>query len=241
MGIGRRIREAREKLGWTQKDLAGKIGVTSSSIANYEAETSHPKEPVLYALIEALQVDANFLFQDCVKIKEFLFTPDEKSLIENYRKLSRYDQETIRTLIQREHGRYEAVGLYHSIGDNCITLRLSDQPASAGKGVYLGPEAFTDIKVRKRPETCDADFVIRVSGDSMEPKYHDGDYLLIKTGEVSIGDIALVTLDGEGYIKRIGDGVLTSLNNHYKPIPLNDSVRVNGRVIGVLKPEWILG
>ena len=43
MGIGRRIREARELAGLTQKELARKIGVTSSAIANYENDTSHPK------------------------------------------------------------------------------------------------------------------------------------------------------------------------------------------------------
>lgn len=43
-----------------------KIGVTVSSITNYEKDNSHPKKPVMYALINALDVDANFLFQDCI-------------------------------------------------------------------------------------------------------------------------------------------------------------------------------
>lgn len=70
MGIGRRIKEAREKMGLTQRELANLIGVTGGAIANYENETSHPKENVMYALIDALEVDANFLFQDCVKPKQ---------------------------------------------------------------------------------------------------------------------------------------------------------------------------
>ena len=64
MGIGKRIREARENLGFTQKELAEIIGVTGPAITNYESETSHPKEPILYKLMDALHVDANFLFQD---------------------------------------------------------------------------------------------------------------------------------------------------------------------------------
>lgn len=67
VGIGRRIKEAREQAGLTQEQLGKMIGVTGSAITNYEKETSHPKEPVMYALINALGVDANFLFQDCVK------------------------------------------------------------------------------------------------------------------------------------------------------------------------------
>lgn len=70
IGIGKRIKEARLNKGLTQEMLALLVGVTKGAIANYENGTSHPKEPVMYALIDALGVDANFLFQDCVKIKK---------------------------------------------------------------------------------------------------------------------------------------------------------------------------
>ncbi len=43
MGIGYRIKEARENLGFTQTELGKLIGVTGSAITNYENETSHPK------------------------------------------------------------------------------------------------------------------------------------------------------------------------------------------------------
>ena len=59
MGIGKRIKEARERAGLTQEELGALVGVTGSAITNYEKGTSHPKEPVLYALINALHVDAN--------------------------------------------------------------------------------------------------------------------------------------------------------------------------------------
>ena len=64
MGIGKRIKEAREAKNYTQKQLSEYIGVTSSAVANYENDISHPKEEVLYKLIEKLNVDANYLFQD---------------------------------------------------------------------------------------------------------------------------------------------------------------------------------
>ena len=63
MGIGKRIKEARKLKGLTQTELANMIGVTPSAITNYENETSHPKEPVLYKLFEALGCDANFFFK----------------------------------------------------------------------------------------------------------------------------------------------------------------------------------
>lgn len=64
MGIGKKIKEAREELNLTQADLARLVGVTSSAITNYENEVSHPKEQVLYKLMDALKVDANYLFHD---------------------------------------------------------------------------------------------------------------------------------------------------------------------------------
>ena len=64
VGIGNRLRMARERAGLQQKQLAEMIDVAPSSITNYENETSHPKEEKLYALMKALDVDANYLFAD---------------------------------------------------------------------------------------------------------------------------------------------------------------------------------
>lgn len=105
MGIGRRIKEAREKKGLTQEELGKMIGVTGSAITNYEKETSHPKEPVMYALIEALDVDANFLFQDCVKIKEEPPSPEEMDHIKKYRLLDDYSKEAVDGLLDVEYRR----------------------------------------------------------------------------------------------------------------------------------------
>lgn len=82
---------------------------------------------------------------------------------------------------------------------------------------------------------------MRVKGDSMEPIYCDGDIVMISRERPGVGDIALVTMDGCGYIKRLGMGTLVSENKKYKPIPLDsDNVIVNGRAVGILQPEWIL-
>ncbi|WP_159450365.1 helix-turn-helix domain-containing protein [Clostridium merdae] len=98
MGIGKRIKEAREKLGLTQKELGDLLGVTGSAVTNYENEVSHPKEPIMYKMFEALQVDANYLFQDTMPENENSPAPanaetgeldkQEQTLIQNYRALN---------------------------------------------------------------------------------------------------------------------------------------------------------
>lgn len=104
MGIGKRIREARISEGRTQEELAAALGITKSAVANYENETSHPREGILYRLFEVLHVDANYLFQDVissVRPPEQL-SPEERSHIEKYRMLSDYAKQTLNILIDRE-------------------------------------------------------------------------------------------------------------------------------------------
>lgn len=91
MGIGKRLREAREMAGLTQEELGKLVGVTGSAITNYEKETSHPKEPVMYALFEALNVDPNYLFQDCVTIKDTKKTSDTNTIVSEEKALKIYN------------------------------------------------------------------------------------------------------------------------------------------------------
>lgn len=127
---------------------------------------------------------------------------------------------------------------------NVIPFRLSDQAASAGHGMYLGPESFSIIRVKDAglidPKTM---FGVPVSGNSMEPDFHDGDILVVQqNAEVHIGEIGLFTLGTEGYVKKMGIETLISINPKYKPIkiPRDEYFKCNGKVIDTLDPEDIL-
>lgn len=104
MGIGYRIKEAREALGLTQIELGDIVGVTGSSITNYEKETSHPKEQIIYRLIEALKVDANYLFQDCVKLPKESndVTLSEYKHIKKYRALDTHGKKMVDFTLNEE-------------------------------------------------------------------------------------------------------------------------------------------
>jgi hypothetical protein len=100
MGIGKRIREAREHLNMTQSELAQKVGVTTSAITNYETGVSHPKEPVLYRLFEALGCDANYLFQDAIKSSRAIsLSCTETELLKKYRQLPDSGKQAVDTMI----------------------------------------------------------------------------------------------------------------------------------------------
>lgn len=90
MSIGSRITEARKRLDLTQEALAEKIGVTKGAIANYENGVSVPKTAIMYRLFDALDVDANFLYQDdmITPARPAPVSIDEARLLSVYRTLS---------------------------------------------------------------------------------------------------------------------------------------------------------
>lgn len=233
MGIGLRIREAREKLGLTQKELGRRIGVTPSAVANYENGISHPKKPVLYRLLKVLEVDANYLYQDISAARAPL-SPAERAHLDRYRALDRYGRDLVDTVLLKEHAR--AAGA-------TLTLPFFQDKVSAGLGNFVGNNTTEQLSIRLLPETSGSDYVVQVTGDSMEPEFRDGDLVLVHSQpEVDLGEVGLWILNGDGYIKQRGREGLLSLNPRYAPIPIGkeDSVQCCGKVLRRLKQEWVL-
>lgn len=57
-----RIKECREALGITQKELAKRLAIIQSIVANWESETALPRSRDLPALAKALNVEISDLF-----------------------------------------------------------------------------------------------------------------------------------------------------------------------------------
>ncbi len=120
------------------------------------------------------------------------------------------------------------------------SIGLYDMPVSAGVGEFLDDTSRTDIVIPDDPRTAEADFALRINGDSMEPKYHSGDILLIQSAEsVEEGELGIFVLDGSGYFKKFGGDHLISLNPAYPPIRLKDfqEIACCGRIVGKLKKK----
>ncbi|PWM54007.1 MAG: hypothetical protein DBX92_14390 [Dielma fastidiosa] len=234
MGIGKRIKEARESVGITQAQLAKNIGVTPSAITNYENETSHPKESILYSLMNALNVDANFLFQDSINKVSTNLSMAEQEHIKKYRSLDNRGRELVDMVLDKEY-RYatESPREFLMLEEAPYRPRY-ERLASAGTGQYV----FDDIPpemVQIPEEFIDSDFVIGVNGDSMEPTYHDYDDLIVKKQlKVNDGEIGIFMIDGEAFVKEFRGDRLHSHNPEYDDIMLNEymDIRCIGKVIG---------
>lgn len=121
--------------------------------------------------------------------------------------------------------------------EKTIILPFYRTPSSAGSGSMLFDEIPVEyMNVPKTIETSDADFMIEVRGDSMIPKFSDGDIILVKQSEsIYENEIGVFILNGESFVKKMGKGCLISLNSAYAPIELRefDTVRCAGKVIGI--------
>uniref|UniRef100_UPI003FEF160F S24 family peptidase n=1 Tax=Roseburia sp. TaxID=2049040 RepID=UPI003FEF160F len=223
--------------------IGQKVGVTGSAITNYEKETSHPKEQIIYKLMETLGVNANYLFQDCIHIppKGNDINLSEYEHIKKYRGLDKHGKEMVDFTLEKE---YERIKKYGKLSDE--PNKISQFPkrlisyyfknASAGTGqLIIDNLPDTGIEIPDKPEYRNVSYAISVNGSSMEPAFHDGDILLVEaTREIEVGDIGIFQIDNECFVKKLGEAALISLNKDYKDIPLNETAITLGKVIDKL-------
>lgn len=249
MSIGSRIKELRIKHNITQEELAKMIGVTKGAIANYENEVSSPKIDLMYKLFDALDCDANYLHQDDMKALTYKnkATPEEfENIIKKYRSLDPYGQETVNIVLEREASRVSALNKKDSrIKELEAINALPPAPrriytylhkiAAAGVGFY-----FDDIPTDtiEAPYRENADFIVGVNGDSMEPTYSNGDLVYVEKCQiVEPGEIGIFIVNSECFIKEAGHDELISHNKKYKPIPGTEHIICVGRVLGKVNTD----
>lgn len=218
-------------LPYTTVDSILKRGIDKATVKN------------VIKLCQTLNIDTDALADGRIMPRKALLniaiTSNEKVFLSKIRSLDDQKKAVVLSVLDLAYTTNEQFNGINDFSER-IPFRISSQPASAGTGIYLGPDGFDEIMVSS-DHVAKADFGVPVRGDSMVPQFYDGDIIMISTSaEVEIGDIALVTLDGNGFVKKLGKRELISLNPKYAPIPLDESFHVCGKVIGTLNPEWIL-
>lgn len=107
---------------------------------------------------------------------------------------------------------------------------------SAGTGSFLDSDDYEMYSSADIPEA--ASFGVHVSGDSMEPRYHNEQLIWIEqTEQLEDGEVGIFYLDGNAYVKKFQNNengtYLVSLNTKYDPIPVtgDNSFKIFGRVL----------
>lgn len=233
MTFGNRLKQARENKGYNQKQFAERLGVTPTRLNYWEKDKREPDVAIIKQIAQSLDVSSDWLIGNNIISSEIELTAAEKQHIKKYRSLDLYGQKAVDDLLENEYARCTEVIDEPKV----ITLPMAELKASAGTGQWLGDDEYTTwVDVLDAPEARRANVVIEVSGDSMLPKYHDGDKVLVKLQPtVEQNEIGIFIVDNCGYIKKLGVNELISVNKDYDNIPLNEynDVTCVGKVIGI--------
>ena len=263
-----RIKKVKNERKLTNDQLAELSGIPLGTLSKILAGMSDsPKLSNMIALCGALGCSLEYIVSGTPdNDHNYTLNAAEIELIEHYRALDAWGQSLAETVIAKEHERVLSMGVAASeavevparksarilapvkpvnryAGEPVARtgkrpISLYDLPVSAGVGVYLDEESVETIQIPDNEKTAEADYALRISGNSMEPKYHNGDVLLIQTADlVESGEAGIFLLDGAGFFKIYGGDRLLSLNPEYGPILLKDyqDIQCKGRVVGKLK------
>jgi len=243
--IGSRIAEARKTKGLNLASFSEKlagfgVSVSRGAIGKWETGDTVPNAYQLVAICNALDIAGDFSY-----FMESYFPVLNK---EGMLKLEQYKDDLIAS------GKYRPVPKV--LGEiKYIEMPVSNLAVSAGTGAFLDEGNYEMISFPESTIPDRADFGLRVSGDSMEPVYHDGQIVWVqKCKQLSVGEVGIFIYDNEGYIKVYGEQepdysiaedfvdcygdihrqpVLISYNQAYPPKAINPAslFQIVGRVL----------
>lgn len=231
--------EMRKKSEMSLDEISSKSGVPKGTLAKITSGiTKAPPLETMRKLVYSMGYTLDDLDRGLEKSDHF--SKEEKERIQKYRLLDPYGKEAVDGVLDVEWRRCtqpvqaekpEAEAVYF-----IVPMFLSVM--SAGTGQPAGSDDPEELKLTKRPPRGTT-YVAPVSGDSMEPTYHDGDKLFIRTQEeIEPGQIGVFFMDGKQWVKELGDGVLLSHNPTYEPRPMTEDIKCQGLVLGVCDESY---
>ena len=249
--IGNQIKTFRKSAGFTQDELAKRLNTTKQTISRYEKGERKANQDMLFKLCDIFDVSIDDFFPIVSKnaLESTKHLPEAPDLLtqqitdkvvqlttQNKKIVLRTSEELLESQNEEEtkiNEVSEVIQLY--------SYDYYDHPASAGTGQYLN-----DVRVERieLPVDIDADFVIPIKGDSMEPDYHDGDLVFIQTSvDLNNGVIGVFNYNGDAYIKQLvidkEQAYLHSLNPAYKDMPITPETdfRIIGEVVDLYREK----
>ena len=249
MNISEKIKAGRENKGWTQAELAAKSRVSLDSIKRYESKkNSNITIENLIKIADALGVDLNF-FRSDEFVTKLLLSPVTKSSDECY-------------LVEKNENVHKSKSI--SLNDGVHKLSISPKPtaqintdvvqipiyddvvASAGGGVINDEYPTQSVGIDKgflRTHFGLSSFlglsIITAKGDSMSPTIPENCQLLVQKSVPKEGQICVVRIDDELYVKRLQKLPkyrLISDNKSYENIELEGrEYDIVGVVVGFFK------
>lgn len=219
-----KLKARRKELGMTQKEISDQLGITFQAYSAWERGIKEPSKEKVSQLEKILNVSVGY------------FT--EIEIVQIYNNLSNNEKEKVvayaHDLLEEKKSK-KVTYISEKLFEYNVYERMS---AGIGASVY-GDRNFDTVYFN---EELAHDFASWVSGDSMEPKYHNGSVALIReTGFDYDVAVYAVVCNNQTYIKRAyreeGGLRLVSINPKYKDIYL--SYDEDPRVVGIIVGNFI--
>lgn len=249
MGLGSRIIQLRKENGYTREKLAEILAISPYTLRNYELEVTDAGHPFLIKVSNLFNVSIDYLMgvtEEREKMTSYSLKSSEYNMVEKYRFISTHSPDganVVDTVLNREYAIAEKLreqkqqleqiqNTDMEVAAEIVPLRLwayYGKIACAGTG-FIFDDIPTDTI--EAPD-ANADFIIGVNGDSMEPDYSDGEKLYIKKVDcINPREVGIFTINNECFLKEYGKDGLVSRNKKYDDIPGNEDVRLIGKVVG---------
>ena len=194
--IGKKIGKARKNAGLTQAEFANKlqdygVNVKTPAVNKWEGGDNVPNAYQLLAICHLLGIKGGLdYFTGYVESNETMLNDEGRRLLRRYAEYLLSD------------GRYTRKR--PSVKDEEVEKKDVNHfgLASAGLGELLGEDQYEVVSYPASMVPEETDFAVTVAGDSMEPRYHDGQVIFIKqTNTLENGQVGLFGYDGDGYVK----------------------------------------
>ena len=219
-----KLKARRKELKITQKDIADQLGISYQAYSAWERGVKEPSKEKVNRLEQILRVPKGYFTEiEIVRLYNVLSNKGQNQVLEYTRRLV---QEESRKIVTVSENLYE----YHVY-----------EKMSAGIGASVYDNRNYDTVYFN--EELAHDFASWVSGDSMEPKYHNGSVALIcETGFDYDGAVYAVVWNSQTFIKKVyreEEGLrLVSINKDYKDIyiPYDENPRIVGKIVGDFMP-----
>lgn len=234
---------------------------SEKTIYSWESGRSQPTPDPFLTMCKFYGVtDVLSWFRDTPEISDVI-SLQEREHIKKYRLLDDYGKEAVDGVLNVEYRRCEADRQAKSSSsaplkiqkqreqmeaaellepEKVIRFRVPEytMPMSAGTGEEAMQEFPQDRELSKAPPRGTS-YIAHVSGDSMEPTYHNEDMVFVHAcEEIPVGRIGVFLMNGKQWIKELGDGVLISHNPEYDPILMRDDIKCQGLVLGVCDDSY---
>lgn len=233
--LGKLIRARRLAKDLTQEQLAMLFGINKNAVGAWEQGRNTPKVEDIPTLCEALDIS---LYEFFGLATPFEGTREGRVFLEKISELNDYNRLLISRMADTMIDTQEE-DRRRSIAQKMCRIFHNAQKTAAGYGNPLTDRRCGSyVYLYGNDMIWQADEIITVTGDSMEPTYSDGDQLLVQyTEQIKPGQIGIFVADGEGLVKEYRPDGLHSHNAKYpvRHFTDDDNVRCIGKLLGKLE------